>query len=47
VIRNRIHEYETKTAPLKEYYSGQGKFKTLDGVGTVQEITERLNKAIG
>jgi adenylate kinase len=47
IIRNRIREYETKTAPLKHYYSAQGKFKGIDGVGSLEEITERLVKAIG
>ena len=46
-IRNRFREYESKTAPLKEYYQAQGKFKGLDGVGTVEEITGKLVKAIG
>ena len=47
VIRNRIREYETKTAPLKDYYTAQGKFKPVNGVGSLAEITERLVKAIG
>ncbi|HNU58066.1 MAG TPA: adenylate kinase [Flavobacteriales bacterium] len=47
IIRNRIREYENKTAPLKDYYSAQGKFKGIDGVGSIEEITARLMKAIG
>lgn len=47
VICNRIREYESKTAPLKDYYTAQGKFKGIDGLGSVQEITQRLVKAIG
>ena len=47
VIRTRIREYETKTAPLKAYYSAQGKYKAINGVGSVEEITGRLMKAIG
>ena len=47
VIRNRIREYEQKTAPLKDYYSAQGKYKAVDGVGSVEEITTRLVKAVG
>lgn len=47
VISNRIAEYEKKTAPLKDYYSGQGKYKGIEGVGTIEEITARLVKAIG
>lgn len=47
IIRNRIHEYEKKTAKLKDYYSRQGKYKGIDGMGTVEDITKRLVKAIG
>lgn len=47
VIRKRIAEYDEKTAPLKEYYSAQGKYSGIDGVGSIEEITQRLVKAIG
>lgn len=47
VIRNRIREYETKTAPLKEYYTAQGKYKAIDGVGGIEEITARLIQTVG
>ncbi|MBX2980578.1 MAG: adenylate kinase [Flavobacteriales bacterium] len=47
IIRNRIREYTTKTAPLKDYYSAQGKFKAINGVGSLEEITGRLVEAIG
>lgn len=47
VIRNRIAEYEKKTALLKAYYSAQGKYKGINGVGSIAEITDRLVKAIG
>lgn len=47
IIRNRIKEYAQKTAPLKDYYSAQGKFKAVEGVGTRAEITARLVKALG
>jgi len=46
VIRTRIQEYETKTAPLKDYYTAQGKYKAIDGVGSLGDITARLVKAI-
>jgi adenylate kinase len=47
IIRNRIREYETKTAPLKDYYKAQGKCKGIYGVGGLEEITGRLEEAIG
>ncbi len=42
-IRNRFNEYETKTAILKHYYEDQNKYYGVDGVGSVEEITERLS----
>ena len=46
IIRNRINEYNNKTAPLKNYYSAQSKFVSIDGIGTVDEIFENLCKNI-
>jgi adenylate kinase len=46
-IRNRFDEYNQKTAPLKNYYQGQKKFYSVNGIGTVGEITERLTSLIG
>ncbi|GGK33390.1 hypothetical protein GCM10007962_29720 [Yeosuana aromativorans] len=46
VIRNRIKEYYKKTAVLKDYYSAQNKYFGVDGVGSIDEITERLSNVI-
>lgn len=47
IIRRRIQEYNNKTMPLKAYYSEQGKFHSIKGMGTIDEIfnaiVERLN----
>jgi adenylate kinase len=45
-IRNRYQEYNEKTAPLMEYYKEQGKFYAVNGIGTIQDITERLSAVI-
>ena len=45
-IRNRFEEYNNKTAPLKSFYSTQGKFYSVNGIGSVEEITQRLTKLI-
>ncbi|GGD69298.1 hypothetical protein GCM10011412_03530 [Maribacter cobaltidurans] len=45
-IRNRFDEYNSKTAPLKEYYEDRKKFHSVNGIGTIEEITERLTKVI-
>ena len=46
VIKNRIAEYYKKTAILKDYYSSQNKYFGVDGVGSIEEITQRLSKVI-
>jgi adenylate kinase len=43
-IRNRYQEYNEKTAPLMAYYQNQGKFHAVNGIGTIAEVTERLNQ---
>lgn len=42
VIRRRIQEYNTKTLPLKTFYSEQGKFHSIAGIGTIDEIFKSL-----
>ncbi len=42
-IRNRYDEYNQKTAPLMDYYKAQNKFKPVDGIGEIAEVTERLS----
>ena len=38
VIRKRIKEYNDKTAPVADFYKSQNKFKSINGVGSVDEI---------
>ena len=42
VIRRRIEEYNNKTLPLKKYYSEQGKFHSIHGIGTIDDIFKSL-----
>ncbi|MFQ3340721.1 MAG: adenylate kinase [Flavobacteriaceae bacterium] len=46
-IRNRFEEYNQKTEPLRDYYKGQKKFHSVNGIGSIEEITERLTNLIG
>lgn len=46
IIAKRINEYNTKTAPLKDYYSRQGKFHSIHGTGTIDDIFSSLSKVI-
>jgi len=38
VIQKRIKEYNDKTAPVAEFYKNQNKFKSINGIGSVDEI---------
>lgn len=42
IIRNRIKEYYTKTAEVAELYKQQGKYVEINGVGEIDEISEKL-----
>jgi adenylate kinase len=46
IIRNRISVYNNQTAPVAGHYEAAGKFRKVDGIGAVDEITERLFAAI-
>lgn len=46
IIRNRIKVYYNETAILKDYYSAQEKYHGVDGVGSIDDITVRLNAVI-
>jgi len=45
-IRNRFQEYNNKTSPLKDFYTVQGKFHSVNGIGSIDEITQRLTELI-
>jgi len=46
VIAKRIEEYNKKTAPLMNYYQSQNKYKSIEGIGSVDDIFSKLCEAI-
>lgn len=42
IIENRIQVYNEKTMPLKDYYESQNKYFSIDGMGTIDDIANRL-----
>ena len=46
VIENRIKIYHEQTAPVASHYNGSGKLFQIDGLGSVDEISARLQKVI-
>ena len=45
-IRQRLVEYETKTALLTDYYKARGVVRAVGGVGTVEEVERRILEAV-
>lgn len=41
-IRNRMQVYRTQTEPLIAYYSDRGVLVEVDGMGTVDEVADRI-----
>ncbi len=45
-IRKRIVEYNEKTLPVASYYQTQDKLSEVEGVGTIEEIGERIAEVV-
>jgi adenylate kinase len=46
VIRNRLRVYRDQTAPVAGHYRSTGMLVEVDGMGTIEEINQRLVAAI-
>ena len=46
IVKNRVIEYRTKTAPLASYYAEPNKLVEIAGEGSIDEIFDALSTAI-
>ncbi len=46
IIENRIKVYKEKTEPVTEYYRKDGKYLTVNGMGDIEVIFNRLKETI-
>jgi adenylate kinase len=46
VIENRLREYDEKTVPVLQFYKEQGKYFSVDGTGSIENVNQRLNDTI-
>lgn len=47
VVRTRFTEYEDKTRPVLGYYQARGLVSVVNGVGSLDEVTDRIKVALG
>jgi len=45
-IKKRLQIYEIKTVPVKEYYKNINKFAVVNGLGSIEEIFEKISSEI-
>jgi len=45
--RTRLEAYHAQTAPIVPFYASRGLVRTVDGVGSPDEVTQRILEAIG
>ena len=46
VVSNRVKTYHEKTEPLIAYYKAAGLYREIDGVGTIEEVRNRIFEAM-
>jgi len=47
VVRNRLQVYREQTAPVTGYYDSRDLLIEVDGMGSIEEVNQRLSQAIG
>jgi adenylate kinase len=45
-VHERLSVYRESTQPLVDYYRSRGILKTVDGMGTIDEIAKRIQEAV-
>ena len=46
VVLQRLHVYHDQTEPVKHHYEAIGKLRSVEGLGTVEEIRNRIFEAL-
>ena len=46
VFKTRLHVYHAQTAPVTEYYRSRGLLNTVDGLRSIDAVTEALDAAL-
>ncbi|MGC6536814.1 MAG: adenylate kinase [Candidatus Puniceispirillaceae bacterium] len=46
VLAKRLQVYHDNTAPVLPYYNAQGKLKTVNGMDTIDEVSQQINEVL-
>jgi len=45
-IKKRLEVYETKTAPVSDFYKNKDKYAAIHGMGSIDEIFGRISTVL-
>jgi adenylate kinase len=46
VVRNRLNVYRDQTSPLGEFYNNKAILKKINGIGSVEDISEKIDEVL-
>ena len=46
MIRHRLEQYHSKTAPLIEHYDGQSLLRQIDGAAPPDEVADEIRRTL-
>jgi adenylate kinase len=46
VLKQRLTAYQAQTAPLVDYYRGQGSLRTVDGMASISDVGAAIGRAL-
>jgi adenylate kinase len=46
VLKTRLHAYRTQTAPLIAYYQDKGMLRTVDGMASIDDVTDAIDRVL-
>jgi adenylate kinase len=46
VVRSRLKAYHAQTEPLIDYYTQQGKVRTVNGMADIETVEKEISRAL-
>jgi adenylate kinase len=46
VLKKRLHAYRVQTAPLLDYYARKGSLNTVDGMASIDVVSQAIDRAL-
>ena len=47
VVAKRLETYREQTEPVSKYYAGSGRLRIIDGMSSIHQVSESIDRALG